>query len=287
MIVLRDGQWRVRRAVRVEVWRRLFRIALPLALAGGATTIYMNIDSVLLGYFGRLTETGWYNLATRVVGILLVPTGLLSIVIFPAFASTASHVDEAFRRRWDAWAVGMAALGAYLACVVLATADSAVGWVFGAAFRPAGLVLKILAVAVFLVFVYTPSFQAMIVFDRQRTLSWALLSGAALNVILNLALIPAYGMYGAAWATVATHAVLLCAMLVLSARTTPVTPMSGVVAGGLLGAGVAAGLACAVMIASKLPLWLAVPLGTLVYAAAFLGVGRTRAAAAAVTLLGR
>jgi hypothetical protein len=60
-----------------------------------------------------------------------------------------------------------------------------------------------------------------------------------------------------------------------------------VVAGGLLGAGVAAGLACAVMIASKLPLWLAVPLGTLVYAATFLGVGRTRAAAAAVTLLGR
>ena len=287
LAVMRDGRWRVRRSVRVEAWRRLFRIALPLALAGGATTIYMNIDSVLLGAFGRITETGWYNLATRVVGILLVPTGLLSLVIFPAFASTAARVDEAFRKRWDAWSVGMVALGAYLAWLVLATADPAVGWIFGAAFRPAALVLKILAIAVLLVFVYTPSYQAMIVFDRQRTLSWALLSGAALNVVLNLALIPPFGLYGAAWATVATHAALLCALVVFAGKSTPVRPLSGVVVRGLLGAGVSGGVAWAVMVLAKVPLWLGVPLGSLLYVAGFLGMGRSRAAAVAVGLLGR
>ena len=289
MVVMRDGRWRVRPSVRVETWRRLFHIALPLALAGGAVTFYMNIDSVLLGYFGRITETGWYNLATRVVGILLAPTGVLSLVIFPAFASTAAYVDEAFRNRWDAWSVGLAALGAYLACVVLVTADPAVGWIFGAAFRPVGLVLKILAISMVLIFVYTPSYQAMIVFDRQRTLFWALVSGAVLNVALNLALIPPYGMYGAAWATVATHTVLLCALVVLAGKSTPVQPLSGMVVRGLIGAGVSGGLACAVMILSKAPLWLAVPLGTLVYVVGFLGMGmgRVRAAAVAGALLGR
>src|SRR5205807_255456 len=116
--------------------------------------------------------------------------------------------------------------------------------------------LKILAIVVLLVFVYTPSYQAMIVFDRQRTLSWALLSGAALNVVLNLALIPPYGLYGAAWATVATHAVLLCALVVFAGKSTPVRPLSGGVVRGLLGAGGSGGVAWAVMVLAKVPLWL-------------------------------
>jgi len=98
--VLPGGQTlRVRSRVDIAVWRRVLAIAAPLALAGSATTAYMNLDSVLLGAFGRLTETGWYNLATRIVGILLVPTGLLSLVVLPAFASTARQVTEAFPRR--------------------------------------------------------------------------------------------------------------------------------------------------------------------------------------------
>ncbi|TMI83243.1 MAG: hypothetical protein E6H03_04040, partial [Bacillati bacterium ANGP1] len=44
--VMPGGLWQIRRRIRGEVWVKLLRIALPLALAGGATTIYMNVDSV-------------------------------------------------------------------------------------------------------------------------------------------------------------------------------------------------------------------------------------------------
>src|SRR5205807_10095015 len=104
--VMPGGLWRIRRRIRGEVWRRMLRIALPLALAGGAATLYMNVDAVMLGAFGKITETGWYNLATRITGILLVPTSLLSVVIFPAFASTASDRSEERRvgKEWrDRW----------------------------------------------------------------------------------------------------------------------------------------------------------------------------------------
>lgn len=278
---------RLRTRVQAGAWRRILQIAVPLALASGATTAYMNLDSILLGSLGKITDTGWYNLASRIVGILLVPTGLLSLVIFPAFASTASQVDATFRKRWDRWSVGMMALGTYLACVVFATADPLVRLVFGPAFAPTGDALRILLIAVVMIFVYTPSFQAMIVFDRQRTLFWSLLLGAAVNIALNVALIPRYGLYGAAWATVATHAVLLCELLVLAHACTPVRPINGVVAAGLASAAVSAMLAYAAMSVTRTNLWLAVPLGSAVFAASLIGLDRSRAVPATLGVLTR
>ena len=275
-IATRGQVIRIRTRVRAGAWRRILGIAVPIALASGATTAYMNLDSILLGSLGRITDTGWYNLATRIVGILLVPTGLLSLVIFPAFAATSSEVDTMFLKRWDRWSIGMIALGMYLACVAFVTADPLVRLVFGQAFAPTSAALRILLITVVMIFIYTPSFQAMIVFNRQRTLFWSLLSGAVVNVVLNVALIPSYGLYGAAWATVATHGVLLGELLVLAHRCTPVRPVSGGVVVGVAGAVVAAVLAYAAMSVTRTNLWLAVPLGSVVFAASLVGLDRTK-----------
>jgi len=273
---------RIRPRVRADAWKRISAIAVPLALASGATTMYMNLDSILLGYLGKITDSGWYNLATRIVGLLLVPTGLLSLVIFPAFASTAADVSAVFRQRWERWSIGMIALGTYLASVVFATADPLVRLIFGPAFGPTSAALRILAITVVMIFIYTPSFQAMIVFDRQRTLFWSLLSGTVVNVGLNVALIPTYGLYGAAWATVATHAVLLCELLVLTRRCTPVRPVNRAVMMGVVGAAVSGTLAYAAMSVTRTNLWLAVPLGSAVFAASLVGLDRSRAVPAAL-----
>jgi O-antigen/teichoic acid export membrane protein len=133
-----------------------------------------------------------------------------------------------------------------------------------------------------MIFIYTPSFQAMIVFDRQRTLFWSLLSGTVVNVALNVALIPPYGLYGAAWATVATHAVLLCELLVLTHRCTPVRPVSRVVMVGVVSAAVSGTLAYAAMSVTRTNLWIAVPLGSAVFAASLVGLDRSRAVPAAL-----
>ena len=268
---------RIRTWVQAAAWRRILRIAVPLALASGATTAYMNFDSILLGSLGRLTDTGWYNLAARIVGILLVPSTLVALVIFPAFTSTASEIDARFRERWERWSVGMIALGTYLACIVFATAGPLVRLIFGPAFAPTAAALRIMLIAVAMIFVYTPSFQAMIVFDRQRTLFWSLFVGAAVNVLLNVWWIPTYGLYGAAWATVATHAVLLCELVVLAQRQTPVRPLSGPVAAGLASAAASAALAYAAITLTHANLWLAVPLGSVVFAGTLFGLDRSNA----------
>lgn len=275
LVVMRGGPWRISLHVRRNVWARVLRVALPLALASGATTVYMNVDSVMLGYFGKIIDTGWYNVAIRITGVLLVPTGLLSLVIFPAFASTSANVDVTFRRRWDTWSAGMVAVGAYIACTVVATADPVIGVVFGPAFHPAGTALKILAITVALIFVYTPSFQAMIVFDRQRTLFWCLLSAAVVNVVLNILLIPPFGLYGSAWATVATHVVILGELFVLAGRCTPLRPVNRALVWAMISAGTAAAAAWWGMLAVGHAAWLAVPVGGIVFAGVWVGLRKS------------
>jgi len=278
---------RVSARLRPVVWRRLLGVAVPLALAGGATTVYMNIDTVLLGAFGKIADTGWYNLAARIVGVLLVPTGLVSLVVLPAFAATASRVDEEFRRRWDRWSSGMIALGAYLGCVAFAAAGPVVRLTFGPAFDPTSTALRILSLTVVLIFVYTPSFQALIVFDRQRTLFVVLAAGAAVNVALNVLLIPTYGFRGAAWATVVTHAVLLCGLIAMAHRTTPVHPFSRPVVWSAASAAVAVVLASAAMGAVRTNVWLAVPMGSAVFAASLAWLARIRVVPAPAGIFSR
>ena len=89
--------------------------------------------------------------------------------------------------------------------------------------------------------------------------------GALVNVVLCLALIPSYGMVGAAVATLAAYVVLFLGMVVYAGRVFPVayewrrviTAVAVAAALGALGASVSAPLAVAVAVAAVFPLALA------------------------------
>jgi O-antigen/teichoic acid export membrane protein len=92
--------------------------------------------------------------------------------------------------------------------------------------------------------------------------------GAVVNVALCFALIPSYGMIGAAVATLAAYVVLFLGMVVYAGRVFPVdyewrrviTAVAVAAALGALGAWASAPLAVAVAVAAVFPLALA-PLG--------------------------
>lgn len=268
------GRWQFRFKLRWDVWRRFFRTALPLGCSGAVMILYGNLDSVLLGHWGKITETGWYNVANKMNAMTLLPMSLVWLVTLPAFAPGAGAVDDTFRRRWDKWTTWMLALGLLFGVLILVTAEPLVELAFGPAFRPAGAALQILIISAVLMYIYTPCYQAMIMFGQTMKLFWALLSGGIVNVILNAAFIPRYGLYAAAWALVATHLVILGALFVFVARCTPIRPINRAFCSALLSSATSAGLAYLAMKMAPASLWVTAPLGTLVFAAAFVGLRR-------------
>jgi O-antigen/teichoic acid export membrane protein len=143
---------------------------------------------------------------------------------------------------------------------------------FGGGYVAGSLALQILIWSVPVALFRNVAVGLLIARDRQHDVLLTTVWAAAVNVALNLALIPPFGMAGAAAATVATELVRTVAALRYAGRARlPLTP-----AARFWRAGVAAAVMAAVLLAIRPPLWAAVPLGAAVYGAVLAALGGVR-----------
>lgn len=225
------------------VLRKFAAIGLFLALAKVVGDVTANTDSVLLGSWGYLRETGWYNAAAKIQGMALFPMSLVSTAIFPVLVGLRRDSSDRFLGLWGQWAQGTVIFVVFLAGALWATADQVVTVLYPAGFRPAVLVLRILILKLVVLYAHNLFYHALLVFDQQRRVFAAVLVGMAVNVVLNILLIPRYTLYGAAAAAAAAHGVILVQYLILAGRYTTVWSivpgLRGTLGVSLLAAGLA------------------------------------------------
>jgi len=192
-----------------SIWKKFLRMGWPLALMGLFGLLYSYIDSVMLGYLGMVQETGWYNAAQKIVMASLIPMGLLASSMYPALSKFSKESKEKLQKAWSFELEIMVALALPLVVGGMLLAPRIIDALYPADFVPAILAFQILIISAGLIFLYRPFYEAMLVSDQQRKAFWITLAGAVVNVTLNLILIPKYSLYGAAIATVFTHALVL------------------------------------------------------------------------------
>jgi O-antigen/teichoic acid export membrane protein len=203
-------------------WKRFFLMAWPLALIGGLATIYNSVDSVMMGYWGQITETGYYNAVYKIIGVILLPGGLLIQGFYPALSSQLKHTKKRQQKTWNFKMQIMIFLALPLLIGGTIVASRLIQSLYGPEFYPGVLSFQILLWSVIAIYLYTPHAQALIVFNRQKKLFWIVLFGAILNMTLNFLLIPKYSLNGAATATVITHIFLLILLFILVPKFTPI-----------------------------------------------------------------
>jgi len=273
----RHRGWQLAFRLRWDFLRQWFRLALPLGLAGILVALYMNIDSVMLGYLQRFAEVGWYNAAVKTIqGFVLIPITYSALASFPMFTAMSVNGDPAFRKSWDAWTGWMIIVGGYLTMTVIATADQVVILVYGEAFEPTISALKILSLVSMMMYLYMPYYHAMIIFKKYSQFFWCHFVGAFVNVLMNVILIPRYGLYGAAWTSVVTHLVILSVLFSFAARHTQLKPVNEAFLTAILGSATSGILAYIVMVVMKDNLWLSIPLGTIVFAGCIFGLKKIK-----------
>lgn len=201
-----------RRMVRIR-WRpdltlarRWFWNGLAFALTFVITTVYFKIDVPILQAFRSFAEVGWYTLAYKPFeALLFVPVTMLNVV-FP--------VLSVYHR--DAPASLLPAIEKFQKSLLL------VGWplTVGTCLLAPGLnallrlypqsepALEILALGIVFMFVNNAFIAALNSIGRQAAFTRAALASLAVNLALNLALIPVFGYLGAAAATVFTEVFL-------------------------------------------------------------------------------
>jgi O-antigen/teichoic acid export membrane protein len=216
--------WQRRRALAPRLDRRLVRamnrFGLPLLPAGIAIWAIDFSDRLLLARLTDQDEVGLYAVGVKVASAMVL-VQLAFRTAWPAFAYGLEESAES--RRTLAAVLTMTVTGGLgLALALGLLAPWLVDLLAAPAFAESERVVAPLALAGVLLVAYTTlSIAASRAGETGRY--WRVAAaGAAVNLGLNAVLIPAYGMEGAAAATVAAYVVLVAGMARLAQRLYPV-----------------------------------------------------------------
>ncbi len=261
------GIWALRRFVVVphwsvdtSRWMSLAKIAAPIGVATLFFAALLRLDVTLLGLLREESEVGIYSAAFR----LIEATMFLSWAFAGAMMPWISRQRDGSERLNEGYELGLKGLTALLLPVSLLfvlLAEPIIHLLYGSAYDGSVFPLRMLGIMTLLYGINC--LDATVLIARNRPVEFTRLVGivAAVNVALNLLLIPRYGADGAA-VSAPISALILAGLGLWRSRTVtgslhPLRTFGGPIAAG-------GAMAAAVLLAS-VPLVPAALLGVAVY----------------------
>jgi O-antigen/teichoic acid export membrane protein len=200
--------------------RQMNRFGLPLVPAALALWAINFIDRLFIGQLKGQAEVGIYSMAVRVASVIVFLMTAFQLA-WPAFAYSIRDDDEA-KRTYAYVLTYLLFVTCWLSLALGALAPWIVDVLGTPKFARAAEAVPLLAFA-------TAAYSGYSVLAigigraRQTQFNWIVAGAAALvNIVLNVILIPPYGMMGAAVATLVAYLALFVGMWLNSRRVYPV-----------------------------------------------------------------
>lgn len=194
------------RVIEQKLPRRIAEYTIPLTATNTANVLDKQVDTILVGLFLTPVAVAYYVLAKQVVQFIETPTAALGFTLAPAFgARTASGNRDRAARLYERAVSAQLLLYVPAGAGLVLVAGPAIVYVFGPDYSGAIPVLQVLAIFVVLVAVNRVTSNGLDFLGRARERAIAKGVTALMNVALNVVLIPAIGVVGAAIATVCTY----------------------------------------------------------------------------------
>lgn len=186
---------------RWQTAKELLRDSWPLILSGMVISIYMKIDQVMIKEMLDAEQVGLYAAAVRLSEAwYFVPMAITSSV-FPAIINAKKQSEELYYQRLQKLYDLMVWLAVAIALPTTFLAPWVIRVLYGDVFLQASGVLSIHIWAGVFVFLGVACSKWFIVENYIKKNFYRTFIGMVTNVVLNLILIPLYGIYGAAIAT--------------------------------------------------------------------------------------
>jgi len=178
--------------------------AFPMLVYSGAQIVLGQTDIVMLGAMRGAHEVGLYAAASRISQLLMFIPLSTEIIAGPVISRLYSQGEKLRLQRVIRSMVRLTFVVALPTGVALFFLGGYVLGLFGHGFIVADLVLKVLVIGKLFVISLGSGSLLMGMIRRERELSIVVVFVALLNITLNGILIPYYGLYGAAIATIAS-----------------------------------------------------------------------------------
>lgn len=179
----------------------LLKDSWPLILSGIVISVYMKIDQVMINNFLGNEEVGQYSAAIKISEAWYFIPGVIANSLFPAIINAKKHSKELYHKRIQRLYDLMIWIALAIALPVSFLSDSIIYLLYGGQYNQAGDVLLIHIWAGVFVFLGVSSSKWYLTENLQKLLFWRSFYGMLINILLNVILIPNYGIVGAAYAT--------------------------------------------------------------------------------------
>ena len=193
--------------------KHLMKDSWPLFLASIAGYIYARVDQILIQKYIDSSSVGVYDIAVRLTELLGFLPGIIISSLFPAIINARKHSKEEYIRRLRSLLELCLFISFLSALVLFIIAPILINLLFGSEFTEAVSVTRIYVWSTIGTIIIMLIQQYLIAEHHSQAFLIFTIIGAVINISLNLFLIPLYGISGAAYANIATLAIIIIIFL--------------------------------------------------------------------------
>jgi len=202
------------------------KVSLPVIAIESFALMMTNLDILLLDLFVTPDQIAIYFATARTISLIAFVHFAVTAAVTPKFSTLYAKGDivglRSFLKETRKWTLYPSLIGA----IILLIFGKPILWLFGPEFM-AGYPVMFALVLGFLARSFAGPLQGMVIaIGRQNTAAMAMGLVVIINITLNLLLIPAYGLIGAAVATAISFIVESILLYVIVQKVLQATPVA-------------------------------------------------------------
>lgn len=191
-------------------FRQHFKAVFIFFAMSCATTIYTNLDTVMLGFLTSDAEVGYYNAAVKIKSILVSVVTSLGVVLLPrASYYVECKLMDKFCRITHVALNFVILISVPLTVYFILFAKEGIFFLSGTEYEASIVPMQIIMpTLIFIGMTNIMGIQMLIPLGKERVVLYSEIAGAVADLLLNVALIPSMASAGAAIGTVVAESVV-------------------------------------------------------------------------------
>jgi len=199
------GEYQIAKKTKKKISKKLISFSWPFMFTGLVMLMFQWTDSFVLGVMKDTKSVGLYNAAIPIAFLIIITSELFLKLFFPLivrlYANKRTETIKELSKQVGKW---IFLINLPLLILIFLFPGVFINILFGPEFIIAENALRILSIGVFFSSIFMISQQLLVMKGKSKLLLIDTASILVLNIILNVLLIPRFGITGAAISTTAS-----------------------------------------------------------------------------------
>ena len=206
----------------LDIWQHL-KPALYIFVFNLITSIYLNLNTVMLGFINGDEAVGYYSTGYKLSSIVLSAVTSMGVVLLPRCSNLVENgKSEEFRSVTRKSYLLVCALSLPVMAGLALLSNQIVEIFFGLEYSESAKVLAwTTPIILFIGISNVTGLQILYPQGKEKIVIWSTFAGAIFNIVLNIFLLPRYSYIGAAVSTFITEFVVLLIQIIFGRRNIP------------------------------------------------------------------